>query len=214
MALVTETFAFDGGRQVTAYVPARPAEAVIYCGDGELVTAWGADIETDGLLATALVGVHRSADETVRLHEYSPGFDPALFARHEAFLVRDVRDWANASLGLALPRERSAILGVSAGGELALALGARHPDMFGAVLAASPGAGFRPSAATVRAMPPTYLIAGRQEPFFLENAQRWAEALQAHGTEMTMVVRDGGHDDTMWRAELPKMVEWAFSRHG
>jgi pimeloyl-ACP methyl ester carboxylesterase len=37
-----------------------------------------------------------------------------------------------------------AVFGVSAGGELALAIGLRHPDVYGAVFCASPGAGYRP----------------------------------------------------------------------
>jgi hypothetical protein len=33
--LVTETLDYDGGRQVTAYVPPDPAEAVVFAGDGQ-----------------------------------------------------------------------------------------------------------------------------------------------------------------------------------
>ena len=91
-----------------------------------------------------IVGVHRLADETLRLHEYSPGFDPERFAAHEKFFVEDVRRWARSRFGVALPAERTAVFGVSAGGELALAIGLRHPDIYGAVFCASPGAGYRP----------------------------------------------------------------------
>ena len=31
---VTETFGYDGGRQVTVYVPPDPAKAVVFAGDG------------------------------------------------------------------------------------------------------------------------------------------------------------------------------------
>ena len=30
---VTETFAYDGGRQVTVYVPPAPPESVVFAGD-------------------------------------------------------------------------------------------------------------------------------------------------------------------------------------
>ena len=33
--LVTETFSYDGGRQVAVYVPSSPPEAVVYAGDGQ-----------------------------------------------------------------------------------------------------------------------------------------------------------------------------------
>ena len=38
--LVTETFKYDGGRQVTAYVPSIPPEAVVFAGDGQLISQW------------------------------------------------------------------------------------------------------------------------------------------------------------------------------
>ena len=84
-------------------------------------------------------------------------------------------------------------------GELALALGHRHPDLFGAVLCASPGAGYQPPEVMPHPIPRTYLVAGTREPFFLENAQRWANATEACGVEVVMATRDGGHGDSFWR---------------
>jgi hypothetical protein len=36
-AFVTETFDYDGGRQVTVYVPPDPPEAVVFAGDGQRI---------------------------------------------------------------------------------------------------------------------------------------------------------------------------------
>jgi enterochelin esterase-like enzyme len=146
---VSETFDYDGGRQVTAYIPPNPPQAVVFTGDGELLSQWGADLEGADVPATLIVGVHRVADETLRLHEYSPGFDPEWFAAHERFFVEDVRRWTVARFGVVLSSERTAVFGVSAGGELALALGLRHPDVYGAILCASPGSGYEPASAGV-----------------------------------------------------------------
>jgi enterochelin esterase-like enzyme len=157
-----------------------------------------------------VVGVHRSIDETVRLHEYSPGFDPHRFAAHETFLVDEVRLWTSTRFGASLPAERTATLGVSAGGELALALGLRHPQVFGAVLCASPGAGYQPPGDMRVRLPRAYFVAGTQEPFFLENATRWAMALRAGGADIVMEERVGSHGDSFWRREFPRMVAWAF----
>lgn len=150
--LITETLGYDGGRRVTAYVPAAAAEAVVFAGDGQLLTSWGAVLEAADLPPTVIVGAHRVEDETLRLQEYSPGrstaafaFDPQRFAAHEKFFVEDVRRWAAMRLGVRLPVGRTAVCGVSAGAELALAMGLRHPDVYGAVLGASPGQGtYRP----------------------------------------------------------------------
>src|SRR5438445_10620165 len=117
---VTETFAYDGGRKVTVYVPPEPPEAVVFAGDGQLTSQWGGVLGAADVPATMIVGVHRLADETLRLHEYSPGFDPERFAAHERFFVEDVRRWARSRFGVTLSADRTAAFGVSAGGELAL----------------------------------------------------------------------------------------------
>ena len=215
--LVTEVLEYDGGRRVTAYVPAAAPEAIVFAGDGQLITSWGAVLEAADLPPTMIIGAHRLEDETLRLHEYSPGrstkaftFDPQRFAAHERFFVEDVRRWAATRLAVRLPAGRTAVFGVSAGAELALAMGLRHPDIYGAVFCASPGAGFRPSTALPRQLPRTYLVAGTEEPFFRDNATRWANALRDAGGDVVLTERVGSHGDAFWKHEFPLMVAWAF----
>jgi enterochelin esterase-like enzyme len=159
-----------------------------------------------------IVGVHRSVDETLRLQEYSPGFDPERFAAHGMFFVEDVRRWTRSRFGIAMPAGRTAVLGVSAGGELALAQGLRHPDVYGAVFCASPGAGYRPPAVMPSPLPRAYFVAGTLEPFFHENATRWAVALREAGADVVMAERAGSHGGAFWQQEFPSMVAWAFGR--
>ena len=166
--LVADRLDFDGGRQVTVYVPPDPPEAIVFAADGQEIAQWGGFLEAAGVPSTMIVGVHGLADETLRLQEYSPVFDAERFAAHERFFVEDVSRWVRSRLGLELPTERTAVFGVSAGGELALALGIRHPDVFGAVFSGSPGGGYKPTAVLPRGTPRTYLVAGTLEPFFLE----------------------------------------------
>ena len=211
--LVTERFGYDGGREVTVYVPPLLPEAVVFAGDGQLVAQWGRLLEAGDVPPTMIVGAHRVADETSRLqHEYSPGFAPERFAAHERFVVEDIRRWVRTRFEVALPAHRTAVAGVSAGAELALALGLRHPDIYGAILCASPGGGYRPPAALGGSIPRTYLVAGTQEPFFLANAARWAEALRDAGADVVMEERPGSHGDPFWQQEFPRMVAWAFGR--
>ena len=208
--LVTETLDYDGGRQVTAYVPPVPPEAVVFAGDGQLISQWGGVLESADAAPTMIVGTHRLDDEMLRLHEYSPVFDADRFAAHEKFFVEDVRQWARLRFGVALPAERTAVFGVSASGELALAMGLRHPDVYGAVFCASPGGGYRPPAVMPNSLPRAYLVAGTLEPFFLENARRWAVALRGTGADVVMTERVGSHGEAFWRDEFPLMVAWAF----
>jgi enterochelin esterase-like enzyme len=208
--IVTETFDYDDGRQVTVYVPPDPPEAIVFAGDGQMIAQWGETLEAADVPPTMIVGAHRVADETLRLHEYSPKFDPERFAAHERSFVGDVDAWVRSRFGVHLPAERTAVFGVSAGGELALAIGLRHPDRYGAIFSASPGAGYQPPDVMPRSLPRTYLVAGTQEPFFLENAARWAVALRNGAADVVMSERVAGHDDAMWREEFPLMVAWAF----
>ena len=210
--LVTETFGYDGGRAVTVYVPPGPPEAVVFAGDGQLIAQWGGDLEAADAPSVMIVGAHRAADETARLHEYSPGFDRDRFAAHEEFLAGDVRRWVRSRFGVALPSARTAVFGVSAGGELALAVGLRQPDVYGVVFCASPGAGYHPPAVMPSPLPRAYLVAGTLEPFFLENATRWADALRAADADVVMTERVGTHGGAFWREEFPLMAAWAFGR--
>jgi enterochelin esterase-like enzyme len=208
--LVSETFEYDGGREVTAYVPPEPPEAVVFAGDGQVISQWGSVLEAADVPSTMIVGAHRTADEMLRLHEYSPGFDPERFAAHERFFVADVRQWVRTRFGLALPANRTAVFGVSASGELALAMGLRHPDLYGSIFCTSPGAGYRPPDVMPRLIPRTYLAAGTQEPFFLKNAARWADALRGAGADVVFKERTGSHGGEFWQEEFPLMVTWAF----
>src|SRR6202166_2613557 len=209
---VTEILSYDGGRQVTVYVPPDLPEAIVFAGDGQGISKWGRLLEKADVPSTMIVGVHRLTDETLRLHEYSPGFEPERFAANEKFFVEDVRRWTESRFGVALPTERTAVFGVSAGGELALALGLRHPHLYGAVFCASPGGGNKPPGVMPSPLPRAYLVAGTQERFFLENATRWADALRGAHADVVMIERDGSHGGAFWREEFPLMVTWAFGR--
>jgi pimeloyl-ACP methyl ester carboxylesterase len=217
--LVSERFEYDGGRQVTAYVPPAVPAAIVFAGDGQLITSWAGVLEAADLAPTMIVAAHRLDDETLRIQEYSPGestpafaFDPERFAAHETFFVEDVRRWAQSRFDVALPADRTAVFGVSASAELALAMGLRHPDIYGAVLCASPGAGYRPPVLMPTSLPRAYLVAGKQEPFFLDNAVRWADALRNAGADVVMTERVGSHGDAFWIEEFPLMLAWAFGR--
>ena len=209
---VTETLDFDGGRQVTVFVPSGPPETVVFASDGQWISQWVGFLGTADVSPTMIVGVHGLAEEMPRLHEYSPAFDAARFAAHERFFVEDVGRWVRSRFGVVLPPERTGVFGYSAGGELALALGLRHPDRYGAVISGSPGGGYQPPGIMPRIAPRVYLFGGTLEPFFLANATRWAVALRQAGADVVMSEQVASHGDVLWHAEFPLMLEWAFGR--
>lgn len=209
--LITDTLGYAGGREVTVCVPPDQPEAVVFVADGAWHTTRLAEsLDGAGARATMLVGVHGRSDDDGRLLEYVRGFDDERFAAHEEFFVHDVGRWVEQRFGVALPPERTGVWGASLGGELALALGMRHPEVFGAIFCLSPGAGYRPPEMLSGPLPRVYLAAGRGEPFFLENATRWADALRAADAEVVMTEREGEHGGAFWIEEFPLMVAWAF----
>jgi enterochelin esterase-like enzyme len=210
--LATKTFDYGGSRQVTVYVPPAVPEAVVFAADGQRISQWGGLLEAADLPSTMIVGVHGLTDETLRLQEYSPAFDAERFAAHEKFFVQDVRHWIRSRFGVALAAERTAVYGASAGGELALALGLQHPDIYGVICCASPGGGYKPAKVMPSLVPRTYLVAGTHEPFFLANATRWADALRTAGADVVMKERAGSHGGAFWQEEFPLMVAWVFER--
>jgi enterochelin esterase-like enzyme len=211
--IVTETFDYDGGRQVTVHLPRSPPHAIVYAGDGQLIAQWGGVLEEAGLPPTMIVGAHRLDDEMMRLHEYSPAFDPERFSAHEKFFVDDIRAWVKSRFGIAVPAERTAVFGVSAGGELALAMGMRHPNVYGAVFCASPGGAYQPPEVLPDSLPRAYFVGGTEESWFFENAKRWADALRRAGAaDVVITERTGPHGGAFWQQEFPLMVAWLL-RH-
>ena len=84
--------------------------------------------------------------------------------------------------------------------------------LYGVVFCASPGAGYHPPAVMPSPLPRAYLVAGTLEPFFLENATRWADALRAADADVVLTERVGSHGGAFWREEFPLMAAWAFGR--
>jgi enterochelin esterase-like enzyme len=208
---ITTTLDYDGGRRVTAHVPEHPIDAIVFAADGGWHGARLVDaLERAGTTSVTVVAVDGMPHDEGRFSEYVPGVDDGSFAAHESFFVDDVPTWLEFALGLELTSQSTAVWGASLGGEFALAMGMRHPDVFGAVFSASPGGGYRPPAAFPSAIPAVYLVAGGDEPFFAENARRWLEALRGASSDVVMHVRDGDHGGAFWYEELPLMVAWAF----
>jgi hypothetical protein len=62
----------------------HPAEAVVFAGDGPLISQWGGYLEAADVPPTMIVGADRTddEDEMARIREYSPSCDEERFAAH------------------------------------------------------------------------------------------------------------------------------------
>ena len=61
-------------------------------------------------------------------------------------------------------------------------------------------------------LPRTYLVAGTLEPFFHENATRWATALREAGGDVVMTERVGGARRRVLAGRARADGGWAFRR--
>ena len=135
-------------RRLTVYVPPGPETPpyVLFMTDGQTMGTFAAVVEplmVDLTVPrTVLVGVHSSGSTTGegwRSQEYIPGYDGTRFEAHRRFFIEEVPAWAERELGVSAEPARRAIAGYSNGAVLASALGCRHPDRVGRVIAFSPG---------------------------------------------------------------------------
>jgi enterochelin esterase-like enzyme len=213
-------------RELTVYLPPNHTSvgptAVIYAADGQTVPKFAAVLEPlimDGRLPSILlVGVHSPTaslsdpSQDLRAQEYLPNENPARFAAHERFFVDEVAAWAERELGAATDRQQRAVFGYSNGGVFAAAMGIRHPDRYGHILAFS--LGLPPGTPTAVTEPSIdfYLVAGTLEENFHSTTAGFARMLRSLGVAYMFRDRVSGHDDIMWQEEFPAAVDWAFKR--
>lgn len=185
--------------------------------DGYFVTDFAASL-TDSKTASAnpqvaMVGIHASS---ARVEEYIPGVDVNRFAAHEAFVISEVVPWAEETLQLDRQRENVGIFGVSNGALFAIAMGLRHPAIFGSVIAFSiPGgacARHRPAEFNQPLLPRFYLSAGTHELPFARATRKFGLALEKHGVEHRVGEHHGGHELCSWCDALPVAIDWCWGR--
>lgn len=146
-----------------------------------------------------------------RAQEYLPGFHPERFEAHRRFFVEEISAWAEAELGAATERRGRAVFGVSNGAAFAAAMGARHPEHFGTVIAFSLGMPPATPAWPSGQAPRHYLCAGSLEEGFFRGTQQWAERAADAGSDVVHRTWVSGHDMVMWDGELPAAIESAFA---
>lgn len=212
-------------RELTVYLPpdyaSAPPIGVIYMADGQSVPDFAAVLEpliADGRLPSLLlvgvnspIGPFPNPSQDLRAQEYIPEENPARFAAHERFFVDEVTEWAERELAAPSSRQQRAVFGFSNGGVFAAAMGLRHPDQYGHVLAFS--LGVQPGIATAAEQSSEfYLVAGTLEEGFHSATATFGHTLQS--LQATYVFRDRvcGHDTIMWQEEFPAAVAWAFRR--
>ena len=207
-------------RQITIYAPPlRPGEkiaATVYLADGGQVHEVAPYVDylvaSRRLPAILLVGVHPGKNlpggdpqtSDTRALEYLIGFGKTdeRFEAHEQFFINEVMPWAETKFNAPKDRGRRAVWGASNSGSFALAMGLRHSDAFGHIIAFSPtwsGNLSAPKWTRVNA-PSHYLLFGTLESKNVRKlASDWSETISQNGAAVTLRQPVSGHDGVMWR---------------
>jgi enterochelin esterase-like enzyme len=206
-------------RGVTVFLPpghrSRLQYPVLFCADGQAVHGFADRLaqEIDGGRAPPiiLIGVH--SVEEHRAREYVLGVDAQRFEAHEHYFADEIRRWARSEFALLPGRHSCGVFGFSNGGTFALAMGIRHRDQYGVVIAFSiAGGADRIEAAEYarRPSPRFYLSAGTREKPFRDTGRAIAKLLSKHGVENVSTERCAGHEFGFWNSELPVAIRWSY----
>jgi S-formylglutathione hydrolase FrmB len=216
--------ALGAHRRVSVYLPPgwplKRQRRAIYMADGAYVDQLAPVVDTlitQGKLPPfALIGVHAAPatgdtarhDSNEREREYAL-LDPA----HETFFVREVPRWAEIRFGLDSSRSSRAIWGVSNGGFFAIAMGLRHPDRFGSVIAFSPAVrGPGTERVTRAALPRFFILSGYLEPPFESIADEWLRWFATSAIEHQAARYVAGHDVAAWEQVFGDAAAWFLRR--
>lgn len=208
-------------RRLHVYLPPdhdrRDPVGVLYATDGRVSAELIEPLILAGRIPPIVsVGVPFGEDPGAdrRAQEYLPGFNPERFEAHRRFFVEEVSVWAEAELGVAAGRKFRSVFGVSNGAAFAAAMGVRHPEHFGTIIAFSLAiTGAAPTWEPDEA-PRHYLCAGSLEEGFERGTRQWAEIVRAAGAEVVHRSWVSGHDPLMWDGELPRALEWTYGSCG
>ncbi len=207
-------------RSLTVYAPPfRKGEqiaAAVYLADGRSVRLIAPYIDSlivsRRLPPVLLVGVHYGKilpgnDPQVsdtRALEYLIGFGKtdARFEAHERFFINEVVPWAESKFDVPKTSDKRAVFGASNSGSFALAMGIKHPEIFGHVIAFSPtwSKNLSPPSWTRENSPSHYLLVGTLESNSTRKLVKgWAETANKSGAIVNLREPVAGHDSVVWR---------------
>lgn len=219
-------------RSLTIYSPPLRRDeqiaAVIYIADGKAVQLMAPYVEplivSRRLPPILLVGVHnggvKPGDPKVndfRAREYLMGFGETdeRFIAHERFLIEEVLPWAETKFSAPKDENKRAVFGASNGGSFALAMGIRHSEVFGHIIAFSPTwrdnlstPSWKPAQA-----PSQYLLVGTLESANVRKLNKeWSETAKKSGATVTLREPVAGHDGVVWREWFPNSLLTEFGK--
>ena len=214
-------------RKVSVYVPAAPPPdggyPVVYMADGVSVATLAPYaeklIDDRAIASVLLVGMWAGEWKSDEGHhadrrnsEYlpSPSDDPAAYAAHEAFVLKEVMPMAEDRFHASHRAESRMTYGFSSGASWSLSFALKHPDLFhqasGFAIAAGPEDLDIDHAQGMR----FYIGAGAYDAYFSKTTQADCDALKQAGGPCRFISIYSGHDMMMWITGLAGALKSAF----
>jgi enterochelin esterase-like enzyme len=217
-------------RIVWVYLPPnhdpKKSYRVVYLADGASVPGLARVLEpailagrvSSVILVGAEPGISSGPDandisRNTRAQEYLPDINPARFRAHETFFVEELRTWAQSQFGASTKREDRVVNGFSNGGQFALQMALRHPDVYAhAVPISTAGKTFSVTRSSLGVVPADFfLVAGTLEPY-IKQSRHFSTELQRAGARMKSTEWVSGHDVQVWIEILPTALEWVWAK--
>jgi enterochelin esterase-like enzyme len=217
-------------RIVWVYLPPnhdpKKSTRVVYLADGASVPGLARVLEPailagrvpEVILIGAEPGVSSGPDannvsRNTRAQEYLPDVNPARFQAHETFFVEELRTWAQNQFGASAKREDRVVNGFSNGGQFALQMALRHPDVYAhSVPISTAGKTFSVTRSSLGTIPADFfLVAGTLEPYIKQSRHFSAELYRA-GARVKGNEWVSGHDVQVWVEVLPSALEWFWAK--
>jgi predicted alpha/beta superfamily hydrolase len=221
------------------YASSQQRYAVLYMHDGQnlfdaatsFLGEWQVDEALNRLarqrgLRLIVVGIDNGGED--RLQELAP-FDtehgPAEGDAYLAFIVDVLKPYIDAHYRTLTDRADTAIMGSSLGGLISHYALCRYRDVFGKAALFSPSYWYTPEIyAYSAAHPPRddarvyFYAGGAEDEHMVGNLERMTRMLQSegfpHANLRVHVVAAAKHNETAWRAEFPRAIEWLFGAPG
>jgi enterochelin esterase-like enzyme len=148
-----------------------------------------------------------------RAQEYLPEVNPTRFRAHETFFTEELRTWAQTQFGASSKRDDRVVNGFSNGGQFALQMALRHPDVYAhAMPVSTAGKTFSITRSALGVVPADFfLVAGTLEPY-IKQSRFFASELQGVGARVKNNEWVSGHDVQVWVETLPGALEWFWSK--
>jgi len=209
---------------------------VLYMHDGQnlfddatsYIGEWGVDETLNELSKTKhldliVVGIDNGLD--LRVRELNPWDNPkhgkGEGKQYVDFIVSVVKPYVDTNFRTKPDRAHTGIMGSSLGGLISHYAIEEHPDVFSRAGIFSPAYWYAPPVfeyTREHTLPKDtrlyFYAGGKEDESMVPNMQRVVDTLRKQGTSpknlRVEVNPDAVHNETAWRAEFPKAVEWLF----